>query len=76
MTLDEWVERSAGFLAQNLKANIDVYCPSMSEEDKEDFLRMNMIMVRQFSEPNNGEAALRRRPKTNAQQATNTKERV
>lgn len=48
-SLDEFVEKysSVAFLKQNLKSNIDVYCDDWPEEEKEHFLRMQMIMVRQ-----------------------------
>jgi hypothetical protein len=48
-SLDEFVEKYSAvkFLKNNLKSNIDVYCSGWDEEEKEQFLRMQMIMVRQ-----------------------------
>lgn len=54
-TLDEWADRAAAFLRGNLAANIENYCPDMDQDEKEAFLRMNLIMVRQWASPNNGE---------------------
>lgn len=54
-TLDQWVDRNCLFLKDNLAANIDVYCPDLTEDDKEQFLRLNLMMVRQWDSPNNGE---------------------
>lgn len=54
-TLDQWADRCAPFLRQNLAVNIDTYCLDLTEDDKEQFLRMNLIMIRQWASPNNGE---------------------
>jgi hypothetical protein len=48
-SLDEFIAKygAVQVLKKNLKANIDVYCDGWTEEQKEQLLRMNMIMVRQ-----------------------------
>lgn len=48
-TLDEFVESYGAIkhLKKNLKTNIDVFCENWDEGDKETFLRMNLIMVRE-----------------------------
>lgn len=48
-TLDEFVESypAVNFLKENLQANLDVYFPDMDEEEQEQFMRMNLIMIRQ-----------------------------
>lgn len=48
-SLDEFIEKygAVQHLVKNLKTNIDVYCDGWSEEEKEQFLRLQMIMVRQ-----------------------------
>lgn len=48
-SLDEFVESnpSVKFMKDNLKVNMEVYCPDLTEEDQEQFMRMNLIMIRQ-----------------------------
>lgn len=52
LTVEEFFEQHKDliFLVENLKANMDVYCDTMSEEEKETFMRMNLIMIRQCME--------------------------
>lgn len=51
-TLDEWVYSNVDttLLMENLMANIEVYCPDLPQDEKEALLRLNLIMVRQFTE--------------------------
>lgn len=49
-TLDEWTDKNASFLRENLKVNIRVYCDHLSEDEQDDLLRMHLIMVRQWKE--------------------------
>ena len=48
-TLDEFVDSNdaISFLKENLQQNMEVYCPDMEEEEQEEFMRMNLIMIRQ-----------------------------
>jgi len=48
-TLDEFFEsrRELQFLLSNLRANMQVYCASMDQEDQDDLMRVNLIMIRQ-----------------------------
>lgn len=51
-TLEEFFESSEAlrFLVENLKANMEVYCEDYTEDDKESFMRVNLIMIRQYLE--------------------------
>lgn len=53
MTLDEWVESKPEYklLRSNLRINVEVYFPEMSKEEQEDFVRVNLVMVRQALNP-------------------------
>ena len=48
-TLDEFVDshKDVKFMKENLQTNMEVYCPDMNEEEQEQFMRMNLIMIRQ-----------------------------
>jgi hypothetical protein len=59
-TLDEWVEDYCPDLEKNLKVNIEVYCEGMDQKEKDDFLRMNLIMVREWAEEISGVSTLKR----------------
>lgn len=50
-SLDEWADREASDLRENMKANIDTLLEGtgVSEEDKESLLRFQLIMVRQWA---------------------------
>lgn len=60
LTLEQWAQstRAHKLLSENLKTNIEVYVndflegedPKEAQELKDAFLRMNLIMVRQFQE--------------------------
>lgn len=47
-SLDEWVDREAADLRDNMKANIDNIL-DVSEEDKESLLRYHLMVVRQWA---------------------------
>lgn len=51
-TLDEFFEATEDrkLLVTNLKCNIDNYCVDLTEDDSEQFLRMNLIVIRQLLE--------------------------
>jgi hypothetical protein len=49
-TLDEWVEQNAPHLKQNLAANLHVYFPDMEPEERDNLLRLHLIMVRDWAE--------------------------
>jgi hypothetical protein len=51
-TLDQFIAKYSAVqhLVKNLKANMDVYLDDWPESEKDKFLRMNMIMIRQCLE--------------------------
>ena len=48
LTLDEWVEKNAKHLKENLEANLNALT-DLSKEEKKHLLRMNLIMLRDWA---------------------------
>lgn len=48
-SLDDFINtyESTRFLKQNLEVNMDTYCEDMPREERDQFMRMNLIMIRQ-----------------------------
>lgn len=49
-TLDEWVSINAPDLKADLEENVELFCDEMTQDDKESFVRMNLVMVRQWAQ--------------------------
>ena len=49
LTLDEWTDKHAKSLRDNLKANLHAMT-EMSDEDQASLLRLHLIMVRQWAQ--------------------------